>query len=139
MSFSAMLRPAIVTRRGRSSFFSHSRVENVWGKVRPGRPKKQGRVTVINQLPLILQKHGGSEDPVREDLVGKHLRKDRETWSWKERKLESKIVSKACQTIEGTDAPVPCHELFLNPSCESLHRNKDRVSSENLTNKSWFS
>lgn len=57
---------------------------------------------VLNPLPPVLREHGGSEDPVREEQLGKQLRKDRETWYQKERKLESNILSKARQTLEKT-------------------------------------
>lgn len=57
---------------------------------------------VLNPLPPVLREHGGSEDPVREEQLGKQLRKDRETWYRKERGLESDILSKARQTLEKT-------------------------------------
>lgn len=57
---------------------------------------------VLNPLPPVLREHGGSEDPVREEQLGKQLRKDQETWYRKERKLESNILSKARQTLERT-------------------------------------
>ncbi|WHZ14682.1 MAG: hypothetical protein OJF52_001522 [Nitrospira sp.] len=34
---------------------------------------------VLNPLLPILREHGGSEDPVREEALGKQLRKDRKT------------------------------------------------------------
>ncbi len=60
---------------------------------------------VLNPLPPVLREHGGSEDPVREEQLGKQLRRDRETWYRKERKLESNILSKARQTLEKTGFP----------------------------------
>ncbi|MDF0666541.1 MAG: universal stress protein [Nitrospira sp.] len=60
---------------------------------------------VLNPLPPVLREHGGSEDPVREEQLGKQLRKDRKTWYRKEQKLESNILSKAHQTLEGTGFP----------------------------------
>jgi nucleotide-binding universal stress UspA family protein len=57
---------------------------------------------VLNPVPPVLREHGGSEDPVREEQLGKQLRKDRETWYRKERRLESNILSKARQTLEQT-------------------------------------
>lgn len=60
---------------------------------------------VLNPLPPVLREHGGSEDPVREEQLGKQLRKDRKTWYRKEQKLESKILSKAHQTLEKTGFP----------------------------------
>ncbi|MDF0675187.1 MAG: universal stress protein [Nitrospira sp.] len=60
---------------------------------------------VLNPLPPVLREHGGSEDPVREEQLGKQLRKDRKSWYRKEQKLESKILSKAHQTLERTGFP----------------------------------
>ena len=57
---------------------------------------------VLNPLPPVLREHGGSEDPVREEALGRQLRKDRKTWYRKEQKLESNILSKARQTLERT-------------------------------------
>lgn len=60
---------------------------------------------VLNPLPPVFREHGGSEDPVREEQLGKQLRKDRKTWYRKEQKLESKILSKAHETLERTGFP----------------------------------
>lgn len=57
---------------------------------------------VLNPLPPVLREHGGSEDPVREEQLGKQLRKDQEAWYRNERKLESNILSRARRTLEGT-------------------------------------
>lgn len=61
---------------------------------------------VLNPLPPVLREHGGSEDPVREEALGRQLRKDRKTWYLKEQKLESNILSKTRQTLERTGFPV---------------------------------
>ncbi|MBS0181451.1 MAG: universal stress protein [Nitrospira sp.] len=60
---------------------------------------------VLNPLPPVLREHGGSEDPVREEALGRQLRKDRKTWYLKEQKLESNILSKTRQTLERTGFP----------------------------------
>jgi nucleotide-binding universal stress UspA family protein len=57
---------------------------------------------VLNPLPPVLREHGGSEDPVREEQLGRQLRKDRKTWYKKEQKVESHILSKARRTLERT-------------------------------------
>lgn len=60
---------------------------------------------VLNPLPPVLREHGGSEDPVREEALGRQLRKDRKIWYRKEQKLESNILSKTHRTLEGTGFP----------------------------------
>lgn len=60
---------------------------------------------VLQPLPPVLREHGGSEDPVREETLGRQLRKDRKTWYRKERQLESNILSKIHQTLERTGFP----------------------------------
>lgn len=57
---------------------------------------------VLGPLPPILREHGGSEDPLREEQLGRQLRKDQEAWYGKERKRESDILSRACQALEKT-------------------------------------
>lgn len=55
---------------------------------------------VLNPLPPVLREHGGSEDPIREEQLGRQLRKDRKDWYRKEQKLESPILSKASRALE---------------------------------------
>ncbi|MDF0643811.1 MAG: universal stress protein [Nitrospira sp.] len=57
---------------------------------------------VLNPLPPILREHGGSEDPVREEQLGRQLRRERKDWYRKEQRLESPILSKARRAIETT-------------------------------------
>ncbi|MGH7182576.1 MAG: universal stress protein [Nitrospiraceae bacterium] len=57
---------------------------------------------VLTPLPPMLREHGGSEDPIREEQLGRQLRKDQKTWYRKEQKVESTILSKARQTLEKT-------------------------------------
>lgn len=57
---------------------------------------------VLNPLPPVLREHGGSEDPVREEQLGRQLRKDRTDWYRKEQRLESPILSKARRVLEST-------------------------------------
>ncbi|NGZ08628.1 MAG: universal stress protein [Nitrospira sp. LK70] len=60
---------------------------------------------VLNPLPPVFREHGGSENPDREEQLGKQLRKDRKTWYRKEQKLESKILSKAQHMLERSGFP----------------------------------
>ncbi len=57
---------------------------------------------VLNPLPPVLREHGGSEDPLREEQLGKQLKNDRKEWYRKEQRLESPILSKARRTLEST-------------------------------------
>ncbi|MBS0169809.1 MAG: universal stress protein [Nitrospira sp.] len=57
---------------------------------------------VLDPLPPELREHGGSEYPIREEQLGRQLRKDQKTWYGKERKLESTILLKARRTLEKT-------------------------------------
>lgn len=57
---------------------------------------------VLEPLPPMLREHGGSEDPIREEQLGRQLRKDRKIWYRKEQKLESDILEKARRTLERT-------------------------------------
>jgi nucleotide-binding universal stress UspA family protein len=57
---------------------------------------------VLNPLPPVLREHGGSEDPVREEQLGRQLSKARKSWYRNEQKLESPILSKARRTLERT-------------------------------------
>ncbi|HKT35955.1 MAG TPA: universal stress protein [Nitrospira sp.] len=55
---------------------------------------------VLNPLPPVLREHGGSEDPIREEQLGRQLRKDQKYWYRKERKLECPTLSKARRALE---------------------------------------
>lgn len=57
---------------------------------------------VLNPLPPMLREHGGSEDPIREEQLGRQLRKEQQTWYGKERKQESAILSNARRALERT-------------------------------------
>ncbi|MGE3151805.1 MAG: universal stress protein [Nitrospiraceae bacterium] len=57
---------------------------------------------VLNPLPPVLREHGGSEDPAREEELGRQLRRERKDWYKQEQRLESPILSKARRTLERT-------------------------------------
>jgi len=59
---------------------------------------------VFNPLPPVLREHGGSEDPGREEQLGRQFRKDRNTWEqgahWShERKNTSKTPRDCSPTL----------------------------------------
>lgn len=57
---------------------------------------------VLDPLPPMLREHGGSEDPIREEQLGRQLRHDQQAWYGKEQKLESPVLSNARRILKGT-------------------------------------
>lgn len=57
---------------------------------------------VLDPLPPMLREHGGSEDPIREEQLGRQLRKDQQAWYGKEQQLESPVLSNAHRMLKGT-------------------------------------
>lgn len=55
---------------------------------------------VLKPLPPVLREHGGSEDPDREEQLGRQLRKDRKAWYTREKKAESSILAQARARLE---------------------------------------
>lgn len=55
---------------------------------------------VLNPLPPVLREHGGSEDPDREEQLGRQLRTDQKAWYRREQIFESRILEKARASLE---------------------------------------
>jgi nucleotide-binding universal stress UspA family protein len=61
---------------------------------------------VLKPMPRELLEHGGSEDPMVEDQLGKQLRKDQEEWVREEGTVEYPILLKALQGLGRTGFPI---------------------------------